>query len=1250
MGNNMKIKSTLLEGSLLVTLVTCAALSSSSADAGLFSKIKNKVKDAVNETGDVIVDTGGNIIDETGDVFDRVDIEEFALSELTIDPVTGFKKIKTPFESSTEFTAALQKGEWQSISSAIKDESVIIGLGSGANLLQIKNSLNQFDDQVSAAYKGSSRFALNVAEASQVGAGIKLIRNTLSQCVGSSSDAEDCFNDFVAQFINYYKLIWHYVEKVNELKSYAKGDGYKKITDRINSIQKKSVKYFLPILENSQDQLSFSKSNNNISDKNDIHHNFEEYYSISDIRNSLEGTEYNYHLDPQKACNRVSIPIVCDDFAELDNLAINRFNYQESGLTDAEFSHRKDTFLALGKKAFGESFTESKSEYTDESDLLDYLQSELFADINWSQSLDPRIPYIVKDEVLGGAGGAFIASENDAIILLNEELFSDDTGMEEGFSNDDVYFARLVALEEIGHWLNWRRCQYKNDMEHCADTGETVGDPGAKFANAAFIEYQDLNDFNNQVAALSEGPWSQVAQLTLTSGIKATYEGNPSLTDIQTALATIDAKVRFRMRMQMGTPGSQLKVGSLGSSGIIEVNYTPPKRIKADDLVDRENYGYDDPDQNLFLGNIGIVFAIENYIGVGTELLKDAFLLPKVYGEVGLKSSFGISIPLLKESVSANNLANVDKKYRDNNMSLSYSVSPYLFNYLGLVSIGDTLKASIDFTSAVWVGNTVYWKAKTVPFSIMMAGVTIGSSGVGCVKGATILAKLPISTQLKCAIGAQVASGVMVTGTGFLASLNNDNINMDQGSGWVNGVRVKVAHKLSGLAAETRFEALFSDWTIGVNGLKAFTGNINNSNAFAENITPPDPSDNRNSQSMAFYDEDKTPQLTFNRTEFSLEAGESITTANRYLVMQYDGNLVLYRYADGVIGEALWASGTFAGSHAVVNYKAVFQGDGNLVIYNASGNAKWASRTQHSGDRLVLQEDGNLVMYSNSKGAVWSTGTTSIFTQEIDNPSSLEFFGGEFSLEPGQYITTDTRRLVMKHDGNLALYYYHDGVLGHQLWESRASTGSDYRAVFQSDGNLVIYNAYGKAKWATGTNPSGSRLKLQSDGNLVIYSSSGKALWSTVTHSNNDTQIIGDSLNYENGSFTLKAGESIMTKTRQFIMQYDGNLALYSYKNGEKGNLLWETATYGSNYKAVFQSDGNLVVYNSNGSPKWASKTQHTGERLELQEYGNLAIYSDSDQLVWETGTNSIFAPISVPGGGTIQLGKSSSSDGEVIN
>lgn len=115
------------------------------------------------------------------------------------------------------------------------------------------------------------------------------------------------------------------------------------------------------------------------------------------------------------------------------------------------------------------------------------------------------------------------------------------------------------------------------------------------------------------------------------------------------------------------------------------------------------------------------------------------------------------------------------------------------------------------------------------------------------------------------------------------------------------------------------------------------------------------------------------------------EKGKLTSPSGNYvLIMQDDGNLVLYR------GEcsntpspscAVWDSRTHREQG---NYYLAMQEDGNLVVYRGRppenpSNAIWDSRTfrAHGNYFLAVQDDGNVVIYegtelSDNRGAIWS--------------------------------------------------------------------------------------------------------------------------------------------------------------------------------------------------------------------------------------------------------------------------------------
>ncbi|MFF3513916.1 hypothetical protein [Streptomyces sp. NPDC002573] len=107
-----------------------------------------------------------------------------------------------------------------------------------------------------------------------------------------------------------------------------------------------------------------------------------------------------------------------------------------------------------------------------------------------------------------------------------------------------------------------------------------------------------------------------------------------------------------------------------------------------------------------------------------------------------------------------------------------------------------------------------------------------------------------------------------------------------------------------------------------------------------------------------------------------LHGGWWAQTQYTRLVMQPDGNFVIYRKHDG---KAIWSSRTSGHSGAY----AYMQTDGNLVVYPSTGSALWSTHTNgHSGAYALLQSDGNFVVYSSTGGpgkggALWSGNTRS---------------------------------------------------------------------------------------------------------------------------------------------------------------------------------------------------------------------------------------------------------------------------------
>jgi hypothetical protein len=101
----------------------------------------------------------------------------------------------------------------------------------------------------------------------------------------------------------------------------------------------------------------------------------------------------------------------------------------------------------------------------------------------------------------------------------------------------------------------------------------------------------------------------------------------------------------------------------------------------------------------------------------------------------------------------------------------------------------------------------------------------------------------------------------------------------------------------------------------------------------------------------------------------------------------------------------------------------------------------------------------------------------------------------------------------------------------------------------------------------------------------------------------------------------LQVDESLDSPSGQLslVLQSDGNLVLYD----QDRQPVWASGTDGQDVStATMQEDGNLVLYSSGGSAVWASDTSgNDGAYLVVQDDRNLVIYSADGAPIWATNT-----------------------------
>ncbi|MCJ1712733.1 hypothetical protein [Curtobacterium sp. VKM Ac-2922] len=207
--------------------------------------------------------------------------------------------------------------------------------------------------------------------------------------------------------------------------------------------------------------------------------------------------------------------------------------------------------------------------------------------------------------------------------------------------------------------------------------------------------------------------------------------------------------------------------------------------------------------------------------------------------------------------------------------------------------------------------------------------------------------------------------------------------------------------------------------------------------------------------------------------------------------------------ATGITGSAVAVpSGTSIRSpHGL--YWLDLQTDGRLVEWGGSG-VLWSTPTRSPGATLTVGTDGTLVIRSTSGAPVWTAGTptdgaaptlqvtdlgvvqlvrgSTVLWQQAPAARDRLVPGG--SLVPGQEIrdTAGRQQFLLRVDGQLRIV-----LNGRTVFAVSGGRNASLRV--QADGNVVLYDATGGAKWSTRTNRYGGKgmqLQMRTNGDLVL--------------------------------------------------------------------------------------------------------------------------------------------------------------------
>ncbi|HSX47567.1 MAG TPA: hypothetical protein VLF63_02220, partial [Patescibacteria group bacterium] len=355
------------------------------------------------------------------------------------------------------------------------------------------------------------------------------------------------------------------------------------------------------------------------------------------------------------------------------------------------------------------------------------------------------------------------------------------------------------------------------------------------------------------------------------------------------------------------------------------------------------------------------------------------------------------------------------------------------------------------------------------------------------------------------------------------------------------------------------------------------------------------------------------PPGVLNNGEYLYPGEELFSPSLAYrLVLQKGGNLVEYDST----GTAIWASGTNGQSIAYLTV----QGDGNIVLRDIYGVAQWTPTTQGlGGNRLQLNDDGHMVVYADSYLIVWynsfgntsGAGVLSRFTGTMN-------INGVLTTEHQLVSPTRQYRLILQTDGNLVIYNRNNVA----IWSTGThDTLPTAFTLWGVNSDLILYDSNGTWLWTAGiSGMGGTVMYLGDDGNISVNTGNGYTVWSLYTGQYYFPNHLSMGQYLYPGQQMLSPGHNA-----RLVLQTAGNLVAYNRSN----TAIWATNT-GGQCPAYFtlQSDSNVVLRRCDGVADWTPSTQGTGAvNLYLGEDGNIWLNTSLPQTVWSLYTGFYYLP-----------------------
>ena len=345
---------------------------------------------------------------------------------------------------------------------------------------------------------------------------------------------------------------------------------------------------------------------------------------------------------------------------------------------------------------------------------------------------------------------------------------------------------------------------------------------------------------------------------------------------------------------------------------------------------------------------------------------------------------------------------------------------------------------------------------------------------------------------------------------------------------------------------------------------------------------------------------------------------------NYQLVLTSGGNLELTSNTN--LTNPIWETGT---TGAV---RAIMQGDGNLVLYNAAGQAVWASNSAgfeyQFGSYLTVGPDGGVFVFTPTGGSTQLSpqGNASLPQTTLLAPNQQLSLSVNNTLGQLQTGNGDTYQVsVNPSTCEMTLIEQNNSTNQKTtLWEAPLTAQGSFDANgfpfflgnFVIDG--IVSNKVTKVYQTNTSGDSNTALELTQNGGLYVVDN-GKVL-STLygpTYNSNLASSIYQPISPDSITNTPLNLSISTTLSSKLTLQPDGNLVDYVLA-GSAPQQVWSSGTAGSGaVYAVMQNDGNFTLCNAAGQSVWSTGTGgNSGAYLNLGYNGALSINASNGTVL----------------------------------